>query len=136
MVDLAVNEPYNARHRPSPIGSVRPYVPVVFNKQSRTRFARNRWGELVRHLGRDPSFPEKLIINRIVAIEWELLRTDAKIDRGDELSGHDIRGRLAAENRLRLDLVALGLEPRVVTTGPRDATEFLRERAKAAGASR
>jgi hypothetical protein len=44
-------------------------------------------------------------------VEWELLRTDAKLDAGQELSGHDIRGRLAAENRLRLDLVALGLQP-------------------------
>jgi hypothetical protein len=104
-------EPYNARNRPKRILTVRPYQPLVFNKGSRTRHARNRWGELMRRLGRDPTYPEKLIINRIIAIEWELLRTDARIDAGIELSGHDIRGRLAAETRLRLDLVALGLQP-------------------------
>jgi hypothetical protein len=84
---------------------------VVFNKVARARFERCRWGELVRHLGRDPSFPEKLLISRIISVEWWLLKTDDRIDRGLELSGHDIRGRLAAETRLRLDLVAFGLEP-------------------------
>ena len=103
--------PYNARNKPAPIGTVRPYRPVVFNRQSRTRFERNRTGELLRHLGRPASFPELLLIGRIVSVEWWLLKTDARIDEGIELSGHDIRGRLAAENRLRLDLVALGLGP-------------------------
>jgi len=50
-------------------------------------------------------------MDRICRVEWELRRTDAKLDAGHELSRHDIRGRLAAENRLRLDLVALGLKP-------------------------
>jgi hypothetical protein len=75
------------------------------------------------HLGRDPSFPERIIISRIIRVEWELRRTDAKLDAGIELSGHDIRGRLAAENRLRLDLVALGLQP--ATPQPTDPMERL-----------
>jgi hypothetical protein len=104
-------EPYSSRNLPPPSSTGRLYRPQQFNRRSRTRFERNRLGELVRHLGRPATFPERIIINRIVAIEWELLRTDAKLDAGHELSGHDIRGRLAAENRLRLDLVALGLQP-------------------------
>jgi hypothetical protein len=46
-----------------------------------------------------------------VSLEWELRKLDARIDDGDELSGHALRARLAAENRLRLDLSALGLRP-------------------------
>jgi hypothetical protein len=123
MADGAAFSPFNARNKPAPIGTVRPYRPVVFNKQSHTRFERNRTGELIRHLRRHPSFPELLLIGRIVSVEWWLLRTDARIDAGIELSGHDIRGRLAAENRLRLDLVALGLQ--APTAGnPLTATEY------------
>jgi len=102
---------YNARNKPPNADTVRLYRPRVFNRVSRTRFERNRLGELARHVGRPLSFAEKIIANRICAIEWELLRTDAKLDAGHELSGHDIRGRLAAENRLRLDLQALGMQP-------------------------
>jgi hypothetical protein len=86
------------------------YRPRVFNQQSRGRFERERISELIRHLGRMPSYPEKIIMDRICRVEWELRRTDAKLDAGHELSGHDIRGRLAAETRLRLDLVAIGLQ--------------------------
>ena len=63
------------------------------------------------HLGRAPSYAERLLIGRLLAIEWELRRQDAKIEAGEELSGHALRARLAAENRLRLDLQALGLQP-------------------------
>jgi hypothetical protein len=104
-------EPYTARHRPARIHAVRPYRPVVFNKLARSRFERQRWGELTRHLGRSPSFPERILITRIISVEWWLLKIDAKLDRGEELTGFDIRGRLAAENRLRLDLQAFGLQP-------------------------
>jgi hypothetical protein len=56
---------------------------------------------LLGHLGRPATVPEKLIIRRICSIEFWLMRTDARLDGGLELSGHDIRGRLAAEQRLR-----------------------------------
>jgi len=91
--------------------AARLYTPRRFNKQSKQRFERNRLGELLRHLGRDPSYPEKIILARIVAIEWELRRTDAILDAGAEPSGHMLRGRLAAETRLRLDLKAIGMQP-------------------------
>jgi hypothetical protein len=101
----AIRQPVQAR------ASVRLYEPKTFSRRSQQRFARNREAALLRHLGREPSYPEKIIISRIIRVEWELVKTDAKLDAGKELSGHDIRGRLAAENRLRLDLVALGLQP-------------------------
>lgn len=87
------------------------FTPRTFSRRTRQRFAVDRRRELVRHLGRDPSYPELIIISRIIAVEWELHRLDARIDAGEELSGHAMRARLAAENRLRLDLRELGLRP-------------------------
>ncbi len=86
-------------------------TPRVFNRQSKERFARERRLSLLAHLGRPASYPERLIVARLVAIEWELLRMDARIDAGEVLSGHALRARLAGENWLRLDLQALGLRP-------------------------
>jgi hypothetical protein len=96
-----------APDRPSRV----PYRPRCFNKRSRQRFERDRVAELTRGLGREPSYAERILISRIVAVEWDLRRIDAKLDAGDELSGHMMRARLAAENRLRLDLRELGLKP-------------------------
>jgi hypothetical protein len=63
-------------------------------------------------LGREPSYPEKILISRIIAVEWDLIRIDRKMDLGEEVSPYAMRNRLAGENRLRLDLQALGLAPR------------------------
>src|SRR5512135_3488171 len=105
--------PHPTRPRPNqPLrSSPRLRRPRVFNRRSRVRFGQERTLALIAHLGREPSYPERIIISRIVTIEWELLRQDARLDAGDELSGHATRARLAAENRLRLDLQALGLQP-------------------------
>lgn len=94
------------------------FTPRTFSRRTRQRFAVNRRRELVRHLAREPSYPERLIIERIIGIEWELRRLDARIDAGDELSGHAMRARLAAETRLRLDLRELGLRPASVGEPP------------------
>ena len=89
---------------------IRLYSPQVFNARSRARFSRNRSAALMRHIGHEPSVPERIILSRIVALEWELLRLDCRIESGEELSAHALRARLAAENRLRLDLHAVGLK--------------------------
>jgi hypothetical protein len=86
-------------------------VPRRYNKRSRQRFERDRWTQLLRHLGREPSYPEKILISRIVAVEWDLVRIDRRLDLGEEVSPYAMRNRLAGENRLRLDLQALGLKP-------------------------
>jgi hypothetical protein len=101
------------------------YEPKIFNALSRRRFIAHRKRELRAHLGRTPSIPEQIIIQRVVAIEWDLRRYDAKLESGEDLSGHALRARLAAENRLRLDLVALGLQPRTQSVKPMmDAVEY------------
>ena len=90
----------------------RPTAPRRFNSMSRRRFALERMSALSAELHRDPSYSEMLIIGRIIAIEWDLRRQDAKLDAGEELSPHALRHRLAAENRLRLDLQMLTRAPR------------------------
>jgi hypothetical protein len=88
-----------------------PYRPRRFHKRSKQRFERDRTAQLIHHLGRQPTYPERILISRIVAVEWDLIRIDARLDHGEELSGHAMRARLAGENRLRLDLRELGLAP-------------------------
>ncbi len=115
----------------------RPRAPRRFNRTTKQRFALDRWRQLVAHLGREPSYPEQIVIGRVIAIEWDLRRTDAKADAGEELSGHAMRARLAAENRLRLDLTALGLKPSAAQ-GPTLAAEMAaarRERLAKEGAA-
>src|ERR1700746_2153428 len=109
-------KPYGAKGAPRLWGP--PYRHKDFNPRARRRFERVRGGELIRHLGREPSITEKILITRIVSVEYELLRIDAKLDAGITLSGNDIRGRLAAETRLRLDLQALGMMPGVTNQAP------------------
>jgi hypothetical protein len=106
-------EPSTTSRRSTPhrTRTVIPYAPKIYNKRSRQRFARDRTAQLIRHLGRPPSYPERILISRIVAVEWDLKRLDARLDDGEELSGHAMRARLAGENRLRLDLRELGLQP-------------------------
>jgi hypothetical protein len=106
---------------PTPVASSRqplpnrascaPYRPQVYNKRSKQRFERDRTRQLIRHLDREPSYPERILISRIVAVEWDLRRIDARLDAGQEISGHAMRARLAGETRLRLDLRELGLAP-------------------------
>jgi hypothetical protein len=84
------------------------YTPRLFNATTRQRFFRSRKNGMVRHVGSSPSRAQLILIGRIVQNEWDLLRLDAKMEGG--LSGHDMRARLAMENRLRLDLRDLGLQ--------------------------
>ena len=95
---------------PPKIAGVRPFSPRSFSPQIRQRFAADRRFKLVRHLGRAASYAECILIERVIRNEWDLRRLDAKLDAGEELSGHALRARLAMENRLRLDLRELGLK--------------------------
>jgi hypothetical protein len=92
------------------IKPIRLYSPRTFNGLSRARFARNRRAILLRHLRREPTGPESMIIARVIMLDWLLAKTDHQLETGEELSGHALRARLAAENRMRLDLKMLGLD--------------------------
>jgi hypothetical protein len=100
-----------ARTKAHAPAKTRLYSPRVFSKRTKQRFLAERTAELIRGLHREPSYPERIIIARCVAIEWDLRRTDFMLDQGSEPSGHMLRARLAGENRLRLDLAALGIRP-------------------------
>jgi hypothetical protein len=119
----------SAPDRASPV----PYRPRGFNKRSRQRFERDRTAQLAHHLGRAPTYPERILISRIVAVEWDLRRIDARLDRGEELSGHAMRARLAAENRLRLDLRELGFKGAVAR--PPSLAEYLAAKAASEAAA-
>jgi hypothetical protein len=108
----------------------RPREPRVFNIRSKRRFTHDRMISFAAHLGRPLSYPERIVVWRIAAIEWELRRQDARLEAGEELSGHAMRARLAAENRLRLDLQALGLKP--VARPKKTLAEYLSEPAQTA----
>jgi hypothetical protein len=122
-------QPYNTRHAGPLLRVSIPYRPRKFNRLSRRRFERIRAAELMRHFGRTFTIPEQILVSRICAIEYDLIRLDAKLDAGITLSAHDIRGRLAAENRLRLDLVALGLERK--SNPPPSLSDLLKDRSAA-----
>jgi hypothetical protein len=108
-------------------------APRTFSRRTRLRFAADRRAELARHLGRAPSYAERILIDRIIANEWDLRRLDAKLDAGEELSGHALRARLAMENRLRLDLRELGLRGKDAT-GP-SLAEYLAQKGEAGAAA-
>jgi hypothetical protein len=105
--------------------------PHTFHRRTRLRFTKDRTAQLIRGLGREPTYAEQILISRICACEWDLRRIDAQLDRGEELSAHMARHRYAIENRLRLDLRELGLkpaaEPPSLSSAPRALTfsEFM-----------
>jgi hypothetical protein len=108
------------------------YCPREFNARSKQRFFRHRRVELIEHVGGAPSRTQLVLIERIARNEWDLRRLDARMDEAD-LSNHDMRMRLAMENRLRLDLRDLGLKGAAPAT-PSLAEHLARRAAeKAAG---
>ena len=86
------------------IANQRRYTPRKFGAWSRNVFFKDRERELFAHCGGQPSYAERILIGRVIRNEWSLLRQDAQLDAGEELSPHAERHRFAAENRLRLDL--------------------------------
>jgi hypothetical protein len=86
-------------------------APRKFSKASRLRFFNYHTKELINALDHEMTQADVLLINRVVRNMWELLRQDALLDSGKQLSDHAERYRAAGENRLRLDLRALSLYP-------------------------
>lgn len=87
----------------------RQYHPRRFTPTTKQRFFRDRRRGYIDHLGGTASRAQLTLIDRVIRCEWDLLRLDARADEGD-LSDHALRTKLALENRLRLDLVAIGLK--------------------------
>src|SRR5262249_44130242 len=85
--------------------------PRKFSAASRLRFFNFHTKELIDALDHEPTQADVLLINRCVRNMWELLRQDALLDSGKQLSEHAERYRAAGETRLRLDLKVLSLYP-------------------------
>ena len=98
-------------------GKYRIYTPRVINAGSKVRFFRDRTAALIGHAGGEPSRTQLVLIARICRLEWDAFVLDRRQDAG-ELSAHDMRMRLALENRLRLDLQMLGMKAAAKPKGP------------------
>ena len=96
----------------SPIGK-RVRMPRKASLYSRSRFTGNRRAALLEHLGYEPSVPQRLLVERVIAQEWALRMLDRKLR--TDLSVNDLRGVLKSaaglESQYRQNLKALGLEP-------------------------
>lgn len=108
---------FDSSSRAAPPGAARRLrEPRVFNRLSRQRFVADRTRFLIEHLGRAPSYPERILINRVATTEFDLYRFDAMLDGRGEISTHILEARTAAEARIRRDLKALGLKPGAAAT--------------------
>ena len=109
--------------------ATRLFKPLTFTKRSRQRFSRVHTAELVASLGHDPSYAERLLIDRLVASLWNQARAEAQMDDGEALSPHAAREYNATGNRIRLDLIALRLKAPAPT--PKTLAQHLAEKAAA-----
>jgi hypothetical protein len=68
--------------------------------------------KLLAHLGRPPTFPERLLIERAAVLTLRLAQIEVKIIAGgDALTLHDNNHAIAWHNALRRTLAAIGLQP-------------------------
>jgi hypothetical protein len=86
------------------------YIPRRFNAVTRSRFFFDRKREYLKQLGHSPSTSELVNLHRAIEMEWVSLRAAGRLNRDGELPEGPARAWLAAENRMRLDLKALGFE--------------------------
>lgn len=86
------------------------YLPRTYSQRTKARFRLDRVRRLVKHLGGNPTDVQWLLIERLVEVEWSILRLSARADAGD-LSQHAAREMLAFHNHLRLITRELGLRP-------------------------
>jgi hypothetical protein len=108
------------------------HVPRSYSRRAKWRFAESRRKAVWAHLGRAPSMTEEILLSRVISLEWQLRQIDAKIDGEIEaLSVTELRDLLrtahSAETRLRMDLTALGMEPKAppVDLGETTLDDFL-----------
>jgi hypothetical protein len=94
-------------------GDRRPFSPRGGGtSRSRFRFFRHRRAVLCAALGDRLSDVAKITIERIVRAEWDLVQFDRRIDKGERLTGAELRARGVLEGRLRTDLAALERAPK------------------------
>jgi hypothetical protein len=91
------------------------------------KFARKLESELVNHVGGKPTFPQTLLIRRIVRGTWQLEQLDAKMASG-RWTDHDSRTYGGLSNSLRLALRELGMKP--AQSKPKSVADYITEIAR------
>jgi hypothetical protein len=107
-----------------PIG---PYCrPVTLAKlDGRTREAalmRRVRAELLAHVGSNPSFPQRVLIERAAVLALRIAQIEAKMIAGEMMTLHDNNHAIAWHNAYRRTLAAIGLQP--AAAKPLTAVEY------------
>ena len=82
----------------------------VDRRTKEARLMKQVRAELEAHVGPNPSYPQRVLIDRAVFLTLRVAQIDAKILAGEELTTHDSNFALAWNNSLRRTLLALGVE--------------------------
>jgi hypothetical protein len=80
--------------------------------------------ELTAHCGGNPTFPQKMMIDRAAILALRIAQIEAKIVAGESLTLHDSNFAIAWFNAYRRTLTAIGLEPASVDKTPSLADLF------------
>lgn len=91
------------------------------------KYARKLESELVAHVGGKPTFPQMLLIRRVVRGSWQLEQLDAKMASG-RWTDHDSRTYGGLSNSLRLALRELGMRP--AQSKPKSVVDYITEIAR------
>jgi hypothetical protein len=67
--------------------------------------------ELIKHIGGEPTFPQRLLIAQIIRIQCQIDLFSVKIAESETWTPHDARTYNALLNSFRLTICALGLKP-------------------------
>lgn len=134
--------PAAKRRRKRRAASAGLYGPKTATARARQRFFASRTRDFGRHLGANPSIAQRILMTRAIRCEWDLRLLDRRLDEEGELSQHAVHLRASLENRLRLDLSALGLKAEPERAAPlhevlaREHRARLRKEARKAAARR
>jgi hypothetical protein len=113
---MAETSHMTASQPPGKIRKVGPYSsPNILAKlDGRTREAalmRRVRADLTVHVGGDPTFPQRLLIDRAVVLALRVAQIEAKMIAGETLTLHDNNHAIAWHNAFRRTIAALGLGP-------------------------
>ena len=107
------------------------YRPQRFNRVSRNRFFRDRRARWLAHCGGTATDSLAVMVDQVVALEWDVRRLEAKEATAGRLTPHDKTALAAWRRHLREALRLLG--PRIAAEKPVTVHDLVRdiERAKA-----
>jgi hypothetical protein len=118
-----------AANHPAHTSAIGPYCsPLALAKlDGRTREAalmRRVRTELTAHVGGNPTFPQRMLIDRAAVLALRIAQIERQMVTGETLSLHDNNHAIAWHNAYRRTLSAIGLEP--AAPAPVDPMERLR----------